>query len=220
MIDFYKRLYRPDAATPHYLRISKVATALWGVFACVVAVYASTLGSLIEVVNRFGSFFYGSILGVFPLAMLRARASGTGAFVGLIAGMAAVAAVAFGRPDISFLWHNVIGASVVFLVGLAVRPARPLQPPRLHPSTHFFRSTLVSNSGGPVSPPRLRRSAALTSVSCRSALYVSYTETCCLHTLGAQELALLRYIADAGGVTVGEVTEAFGSLARLRGRPC
>jgi hypothetical protein len=25
---------------------------------------AATLGSLIEVVNRFGSFFYGSILGV------------------------------------------------------------------------------------------------------------------------------------------------------------
>jgi N-acyl-D-aspartate/D-glutamate deacylase len=32
-----------------------------------VATYAATLGSLIEVVNRFGSFFYGSILGVFLL---------------------------------------------------------------------------------------------------------------------------------------------------------
>ncbi len=36
-------------------------------------------------------------------------------------------------------------------------------------------------------------------------------------TLGAQELALLRHIADAGGGTVGEVADAFGvprSLAR------
>jgi Na+/proline symporter len=99
-----------------------------------VAVYASTLGSLIEVVNRFGSFFYGSLLGVFILAMMMRRATGTGAFVGLIAGMTAVAAVAFGRPEISFLWHNVVGAVVVVLVGMTISlfgpygrpaPARP-----------------------------------------------------------------------------------------------
>ena len=53
-----------------------MATAFWGCFACVVAVYASSLGSLIEVVNRFGSFFYGSILGVFMLAILTRRANG------------------------------------------------------------------------------------------------------------------------------------------------
>ena len=98
MIDFYKRLVRPDAPDAHYLRVSRVPTAFWGVFAGFVAVYASSLGSLIEVVNRFGSFFYGSILGVFMLAILTTRATGTGAFVGLIAGMSAVAAVAFGRP--------------------------------------------------------------------------------------------------------------------------
>jgi solute:Na+ symporter, SSS family len=125
VIDFYKRHYRPQAAETHYLNVSRVATGLWGVFVCWVAVYASTLGSLIEIVNRFGSFFYGSILGVFALAILARRATGTGAFVGLIAGMSAVAAVAFGRPDVSFLWHNVIGAVVVFIVGLAVSATVP-----------------------------------------------------------------------------------------------
>jgi SSS family solute:Na+ symporter len=118
VIDFYKRLFKPAASDAHYLRVAKVATAGWGVFACIVAVYASTLGSLIEVVNRFGSFFYGSILGVFMLAILTRRATGTGATVGLAAGMSAVALVAFGRPDIAFLWHNVIGAVVVFVVGM------------------------------------------------------------------------------------------------------
>ena len=120
VIDFYKRHLRPAASDGQVLRVSKVATAAWGLFACVVAVYASSLGSLIEVVNRFGSFFYGSILGVFLLAFFARRATGTGAFVGLLAGMASVAAVAFGRPDISFLWHNVVGATVVFVVGLTI----------------------------------------------------------------------------------------------------
>ncbi|MDA0327904.1 MAG: sodium:solute symporter [Gemmatimonadetes bacterium] len=119
VIDFYRRWVKPEAPDAHYLRISRGATAFWGLFACIVATYAATLGSLIEVVNRFGSFFYGSILGVFLLAMIP-RARGTGAFVGLIAGMATVAAVTFGAPSVSFLWHNVIGAIVVLAVGVAM----------------------------------------------------------------------------------------------------
>jgi SSS family transporter len=119
VIDFYRRWVRPEAPDSHYLKVSRGATALWGTFACVVATYAATLGSLIEVVNRFGSFFYGSILGVFLLAMVP-RARGGGAFVGLIVGMSTVAAVAFGLPSVSFLWHNVIGAVVVFAVGFTM----------------------------------------------------------------------------------------------------
>ncbi|MCC6162938.1 MAG: sodium:solute symporter [Acidobacteria bacterium] len=125
VIDFYRRLLRPDAPDAHYLTVSRIATAFWGVFACVVALFAVDLGSLIEVVNRFGSFFYGSILGVFMLAMVTRRASGTGAFVGLIGGMACVASVAWLRPDISYLWHNVIGALGVVIVGLLVSVVVP-----------------------------------------------------------------------------------------------
>ena len=119
VIDFYRRWVRPDGSDSHLLNVSKGATAFWGVFAMVVASYAATLGSLIEVVNRFGSFFYGSILGVFMLAMIPSSRA-LGAFVGLIAGMSAVAAVNFGAPQISFLWHNVVGAVTVMAVGMAI----------------------------------------------------------------------------------------------------
>ncbi|GMV08570.1 MAG TPA: sodium:solute symporter [Gemmatimonadaceae bacterium] len=122
VIDFYRRWVSPDASDAHYLAISKAATGVWGIFACIVAVYAATLGSLIEVVNRFGSFFYGSILGVFILAMIR-RATATGAFVGLLAGMGSVAAVSFGLPQVSFLWHNLVGAVAVVVAGMAVSAA-------------------------------------------------------------------------------------------------
>jgi SSS family solute:Na+ symporter len=119
VIDFYRRWVRPEAPDAHFLAVSRGATAFWGIFACVVASYAATLGSLIEVVNRFGSFFYGSILGVFILAMIP-RARSLGAFTGLIAGMLAVAAVNFGAPQVAFLWHNVVGAVTVVVVGLLV----------------------------------------------------------------------------------------------------
>jgi SSS family solute:Na+ symporter len=122
VIDFYRRWVRPEASDAHFLIVSRAATGMWGVFACVIATYAVNLGSLIEVVNRFGSFFYGSILGVFLLSMIpSARAAG--AFVGLLAGMAAVGAVNFGAPSVSFLWHNVIGAVTVVIVGMIISAA-------------------------------------------------------------------------------------------------
>jgi solute:Na+ symporter, SSS family len=66
-----------------------------------------------------GSFFYGSILGVFLLAMTP-RAQALGAFLELIAGMLTVGAVSFGAPSVSFLWRNVTGAVTVVVVGLAL----------------------------------------------------------------------------------------------------
>ncbi len=116
VIDFYRRRVRPEASDAHYLRASKVATAFWGLFASVTALYAANLGSLIEVVNRFGSFFYGSLLGVFVLAVGMPRATAAGAFWGLIGGMASVAAVAT-FTDVSFMWHNLVGVAAVALIG-------------------------------------------------------------------------------------------------------
>jgi SSS family transporter len=119
VIDFYRRWVRPAASDGHYLAVSKAATAAWGLFACLVAVWAAELGSLIEVVNRIGSFFYGSLLGVFILAIGFPRATGNGACIGLAAGMASVAATAAFTP-VAFLWHNVIGAVVVVAAGVLV----------------------------------------------------------------------------------------------------
>ena len=119
VIDFYRRLWRTEASDAHYLTVSKLVTGFWGVVACVVAIYATRLGPLIDVVNQFGSFFYGSLLGVFVLAIGVRRATARGAFWGLLAGMAAVATVA-STTDISFLWHNVVGVVAVAVVGSVI----------------------------------------------------------------------------------------------------
>jgi SSS family transporter len=123
MVDFYKRFVRTSGSDAHDLLVSRLLTAFWGGFACLIALQAGRLGSAIEVVNRFGSYFYGSILGVFALAVLTSRASGVGAFWGLLAGMATVWLVAT-YTSVHFLWYNVIGAVAVFVVGmvLSLRP--------------------------------------------------------------------------------------------------
>jgi SSS family solute:Na+ symporter len=119
MVDFYKRFGKGGGTDAQDLLASRVMTAFWGAFACLIASQAGRLGSAIEVVNRFGSYFYGSILGVFALAVLAPRASARGAFFGLLLGLGAVALVAALTP-IHFLWYNVVGATSVFVAGLLI----------------------------------------------------------------------------------------------------
>jgi len=117
VIDIYKRhLYRAGADR-HYLLASRVATAFWGLYAVMFAQFGKNLGSLIEAVNRLGSLFYGSLLGVFTLAFFFPRVGGHGAFFGMIAAEAAIFAAYF-FTGISFLWYNVIGCVMVVGTGL------------------------------------------------------------------------------------------------------
>ncbi len=118
-IDFYRRLFKPEATDRHYVAVGRISTFIWGIFACIVAIFATNLGSLIEVVNKFGSFFYGSLLGVFVLAFIVKRARARGAFFGLLFGIASVW-IASLYTNIEFLWFNVIGCLVTVLFGYLI----------------------------------------------------------------------------------------------------
>jgi SSS family transporter len=124
IIDHYQRYIRRGAADQHYAQASRAATAFWGVYAAVFAMFAGQLGSLIEAVNIVGSLFYGAMLGVFILAFARWKTTGDGAFVGILCGLIAVAATQI-YSEVTFLWFNVIGAAVTVFVGQAVSRLAP-----------------------------------------------------------------------------------------------
>jgi SSS family solute:Na+ symporter len=95
--------------------------------ACGFAIYAAQAGSLIEVVNKVGSLFYGTLLGGFVLAIGTRRATGRGAFWGMLAGFVTVL-LAARYSSISYLWYNLVGVVVVVGVGLALSYTQPFQP--------------------------------------------------------------------------------------------
>ena len=121
MVDLYRRYFHRSGTDHHYLMASRWATVFWGAYAIAFAGWGRTLGSLIVAVNKVGSLFYGSLLGVFVLAFFFQRVGGTAAFVGMLAGEAAIFWAFFTR--ISFLWYNVIGCAVVIVTALAVAHA-------------------------------------------------------------------------------------------------
>jgi len=120
VVDVYKKLIHPDAGAKKDLLVSRISTLLWGLFCVVVAFYAKSLGNLIEAVNILGSFFYGTVLGVFLVAFYLKKVQGTAVFyAALIAQICVILAWYFNYA--AFLWLNVIGCVMVMGVALLIQ---------------------------------------------------------------------------------------------------
>jgi len=123
VVDHYARYIKPGAGDGHYRNVAIGATVFWGLYATMFAGYGAQLGSLIEAVNRVGSWFYGAMLGAFMLAFAPWKSNGTGVFVGILAGLAAAMATEL-FTDVAFLWFNVIGCLTTVGVGLLLSRGR------------------------------------------------------------------------------------------------
>lgn len=117
IVDFYKRIIKKDNQEINYLKASRWATALWGVFCIIVALYASRLGNLIEAVNILGSLFYGTILGIFLVAFYVKHVQAQAVFIA--ACVAEIFIIVAWQLDLTaFLWLNVLGC--ILVVGMAI----------------------------------------------------------------------------------------------------
>ncbi len=147
IVDWYRRLRKKPASDLSDLKRSRYFTLMWGLLATVSALALGETRSIIELINKIGSYFYGSILGVFVLMLWIKQANGKGAFTGLLSGMLAVFTFdrlfvdkatgdyAFFLPwtevpytyskAIEFLWLNPVGAITVVVVGFVVSKAFP-----------------------------------------------------------------------------------------------
>jgi SSS family solute:Na+ symporter len=121
MIDIYRRILKPEASDRHYLTVTKIISVFWGGYAIGFAMFANSLGSLIEAVNILGSLFYGSILGIFLIAFSFKKIGGDATFVAAIIAEAVVLACFF-FSEIPYLWFNVIGCAVLIAVAHLLNP--------------------------------------------------------------------------------------------------
>ncbi|MFT4841380.1 MAG: SSS family solute:Na+ symporter [Planctomycetota bacterium] len=116
VIDIYRRWIRPNCSEAHALRVGKFTTLFWGVVATFTALFFAGGGSIIEMINQVGSWFYGSLLGIFVMALFMRRAGDLAGALGLLGGMGAVLLV-HNTVKVEFLWYNVVGLVGVLVVG-------------------------------------------------------------------------------------------------------
>jgi Na+/proline symporter len=121
VIDIYRRVFKPGKSDRHYLRASKIISVFWGGYAICFAMFANSLGSLIEAVNILGSLFYGAILGIFIIAFSFKKVGGDATFIAAIIAEAVVLGCFF-FTEIPYLWFNVIGCAVLIAVAHVLNP--------------------------------------------------------------------------------------------------
>jgi Na+/proline symporter len=115
-VDLYQR-NRSGQSPAHYVNASKGFTLLWGVIAILFASVGSLFENLIQLVNIIGSIFYGSILGIFLIAIFIKSIKGKAVFWAAILSEGIIITL-FLFEVVSFLWLNVIGAVLTVLFGL------------------------------------------------------------------------------------------------------
>ncbi|GAB4344410.1 MAG: hypothetical protein OHK0038_24620 [Flammeovirgaceae bacterium] len=120
VVDFYKRIWKPQANDLECVRMSKWMTFFWGVYAIVFAMFANRLGTLIEAVNILGSLVYGTILGIFLNAFFLKKVTANATFMAaLIAEVIILYCYFFTK--IPFLWYNPIGCLAVMGLGILIQ---------------------------------------------------------------------------------------------------
>jgi len=115
VIDIYKRWVNKEASDSHYLKASRLFTLFWGLVCILFALYAGRFGNLLEAVNRLGSLFYGTILGVFLCGFYVKWIRGPAVFTAAI--VAQLSVLILYRLDlVHYLWLNAAGALIVVIV--------------------------------------------------------------------------------------------------------
>src|SRR6266849_324588 len=89
--DIYQAYLRPKASDAHYLQIGRLAT-IFGIGASVLTAYgAAQFNNIMDVLQLVFAFVNAPLLATFLLGMFWKRATGHGAFAGLVAGTVAAA---------------------------------------------------------------------------------------------------------------------------------
>jgi len=128
--DFYQKFFHKDADEKHYLGASRVFTVLWGVAVIPLAIsFASSTGSILEVMSKVGSYLVGAKLAMFGMGFFSKHTSERGLLIGVVAGLIGLmffapldplvpavdpmwAAMGLERPVIAWPWFVVIASGI------------------------------------------------------------------------------------------------------------
>ena len=119
VVDLYKRFHNTKEEK-HYVWAGKGFTLLWGLIAIVFALAGNLFENLIQLVNIIGSLFYGTILGVFLLAIFMKTISAKAAFYAAILSEIFILVI-YSQQWVSFLWLNLIGAIITVIVAFIIQ---------------------------------------------------------------------------------------------------
>ncbi|MCL6631911.1 MAG: sodium:solute symporter family protein [Alicyclobacillus herbarius] len=130
--DIYQAYFKKDASDAHYLWMGRMATVVGVLISIATSYIAAGFPSIMDYMQTLFSFFNAPIFGVFLLGMFWKRATGWGAFWGLVSGIAFAfifyffLPFHFATPNAGNFWRAwwvwVVTTVVCVLVSLITKP--------------------------------------------------------------------------------------------------
>ncbi|WP_340198414.1 sodium:solute symporter family transporter [Ascidiimonas sp. W6] len=125
--DFVKR-FKGDLTNLQYVKYSRLLSVFWGLVCLFFAFFAGSIeGTVIEVINKISSVFYGPILAAFILAILTKKTNALGANLGIVVGVGINIFLWLYVPEIFWFWWNAIGCFVTLVVGYSISLLIPMK---------------------------------------------------------------------------------------------
>ena len=119
LIDLYKR-HKPNLTQIHYVNMAKVFTLMWGIIAIIFALSGNLFENLIQLVNIIGSIFYGTILGIFLIAIFVKKIGSNPVFFAAIISELIVITLYY-LDFFGYLWLNVIGTFLTISISFIIQ---------------------------------------------------------------------------------------------------
>ncbi|NCF31280.1 MAG: sodium:solute symporter [Bacteroidetes bacterium] len=120
VVDLYQR-FSNGHDEKHYVWAGRGFTLLWGIIAIAFALVGNLFENLIQLVNIIGSMFYGTILGIFLIAIFLKSIRANAVFYAAIL-TEIIVLIIYSQEWVTFLWLNVIGAVLTIITALIIQP--------------------------------------------------------------------------------------------------
>jgi SSS family transporter len=120
VVDLYQR-FSNGHDEKHYVWAGRGFTLLWGIIAIAFALVGNLFENLIQLVNIIGSLFYGTILGIFLIAIFLKSIRANAVFYAAIL-TEIIVLIIYSQKWVTFLWLNVIGAVLTIITALIIQP--------------------------------------------------------------------------------------------------
>lgn len=115
-------LYRSNVkgkTDAHYLKITRYFVLFWGAICIITACVISLFENLIQLVNIIGSIFYGTVLGVFLIALFVKYVKAQSVFWSAVFTQLFIIYI-FYLDIVGYLWLNLIGTITVIILSVLV----------------------------------------------------------------------------------------------------
>ncbi len=136
-MDLYKRLWKGDEESHHYMIVGRIATGVLALVACLWAPLVANMGSVFQYIQMFWGFVSPGIVAVFLFGLFSPKTPPLAANGAMVLGIPIYGLLLWFLPNVAFLHHMMITFLLLAAYMGTLTVTQPLDEPRTLPVSNL-----------------------------------------------------------------------------------